>query len=82
MKFIQSTLISIFMLVALLAISSCSGKPELLDTIPANSRMVMTINAEKICSEFGIKFSETGADIPGNLKLKIKPKDDVDDVLD
>ncbi|MDE5725579.1 MAG: hypothetical protein K2L91_04450 [Duncaniella sp.] len=82
MKFIQSTLISIFMLVALLAISSCSGKPELLDTIPANSRMVMTINAEKICSEFGIKFSETGADIPGHLKRKIKPTDDVNAVLD
>lgn len=40
--------------------SSCSKRAELLDTVPADVKMVATVNVEKLCEDAGIKFTPDG----------------------
>lgn len=80
MKLHQFSLITF--LLALMALSSCSKRSELLDTIPADSNVVALADVRKICSELGITFSPTGASIPGELKSKLGLNDDSNGLLD
>lgn len=41
--------------------SSCSGRGDILDTIPADVNMVATINVDKFCAAAGITLKDDGA---------------------
>ncbi|MDE6395515.1 MAG: hypothetical protein K2K77_09245, partial [Duncaniella sp.] len=41
-------------------ITSCSKRGELLDSVPADVKMVATVNVEKLCEDAGIKFTPDG----------------------
>ena len=52
------------MMVALMALASCSKKGELLDTIPADAKIVATIDIKGIMEQAGCKFTDSGIELP------------------
>lgn len=59
-----------YWLIAMLAVlmTACSGKHELLETIPANARGVALVNLEDILAKAGFKVSGTNTEAPDYFK--------------
>ena len=60
----------------LAALSSCTKNVELLDTVPADSKLVATVDLRAVCGDAGVRFTADGVEYDDALQGKINTKAD------